>query len=156
MKRDLYEGGIRVPMIAWWPGRVEAGSGSDHISAFWDVMPTFCELAEVETPKAVDGISFLPTVLGEKQEAHPYLYWEFASRGAKQAVRKGKWKAVRLNLLKNADSPMELYDLSKDIGETKDVSGAHPEIVAEIEAIMEREHVVNEAFPIFASEKSKK
>ncbi len=153
VKRDLYEGGIRVPMIAWWPGRIEAGTESDHISAFWDVMPTICDLAEVERPKAVDGISFLPALLGKEQEAHDALYWEFSEKGGKQAVRKGKWKAVRLNLLKDAEAPIELYDLEKDIGETEDVAGAHPEIVAEMKAIMEREHEVNPDFPIFAAEK---
>ncbi len=145
VKRDLYEGGIRVPMIAWWPGRVAAGSRSDHVSAFWDVLPTVCELAGVAAPEASDGISFLPELCGGKQAEHPHLYWEFTERGGKQAVR--------LDVMKNLESPMELYDLEKDLGETTDVSGAHPEIVAEIDAIMEREHEVNPDFPLFAREK---
>ncbi len=156
VKRDLYEGGIRVPTIAWWPGTIEAGAENDHISAFWDVMPTFCALAEISPPQGIDGMSFLPSLLGKKQAQHPYLYWEFASKGGKQAVRKGKWKAVRLNLLKNADARLELYDLENDLGETRDVAGQHPELVSEIAQIMAREHEVHPDFPLFASEREKK
>jgi len=128
-KRDLYEGGIRVPMIAWWPGRVEPGSVSDHPSAFWDFLPTACELAGVDPPQGIDGISYLPELLGKAQKKHEHLYWQY--RG-KEAVRKGRWKAVRLGPRK----PIELYDLDADLGEQKDVAGEHPEIVAELERTM--------------------
>jgi len=128
-KRDLYEGGIRVPMIAWWPGRVEPASVSDHPSAFWDFLPTACELAGVYPPQDIDGISYLPELLGKAQKKHEHLYWQY--RG-KEAVRKGRWKAVRLE----PDKPVELYDLDADLGEQKDVAGEHPEIVAELERTM--------------------
>ncbi len=126
-KRDLYEGGIRVPMIARWPGKVEAGSESDYIGAFWDVMPTLSRLAGAKAPDDIDGISFLPTLLGrDRQRKHKYLYWEFFNR---QAIRMGKWKAVRLK----PDADLELYDLSEDIGETNNVAAEHPRVVKRIE-----------------------
>ena len=128
-KRDLYEGGIRVPLIAWWPGTVQAGTVSSHQCAFWDFLPTACELAGARPPRDTDGISFVPTLHGQKQRAHEYLYWKYQ---AKTAVRQGKWKAVRLK----DNGPTELYDLDADIGETKDVAAEHPEIVARMEAIM--------------------
>ena len=131
IKRDLYEGGIRVPTIAWWPGRIEAGSTTDRPFAFWDFMPTACELAGVEPPAGIDGVSYLPTLLGrtDQQKPHDPLYWEF--RG-KQAVRKGKWKAVR----PGSDKPVELYDLEQDIGEQNDVADQHSDVMAEMERIM--------------------
>lgn len=137
-KRDLYEGGIRVPMIARWPGKIAAGSETNHVSAFWDVLPTLAELAGVETSSEIDGVSFLPTLLGEgsKQKQHDYLYWEFHEQGGKQAVRLGNWKGIRLNVKKNPDAPVALYDLDADIGETTDLASAHPDIVRKIEAIM--------------------
>ena len=98
-KRDLYEGGIRVPFIAKWPGKIEAGVVSDHLSYFPDMMPTFTELAGVKAPPGIDGISMVPALMGrEGQKNHDHLYWEFHAQGGKQAVRKGKWKAVRLNV----------------------------------------------------------
>jgi arylsulfatase A-like enzyme len=134
-KRDLYEGGIRVPMLARWPGKIKAGSVTSHISAFWDFLPTCCELAGIETPQDIDGISILPTLLGEpqKQKKHEFLYWEFHEQGKKQAVRTGDWKGVRLNIAKNppavllrkneaAGVPIELYNLKDDIGEQKNVA----------------------------------
>ena len=134
IKRDLYEGGIREPTIAWWPGKIEAGSTSDLISAFWDFMPTACDIAGLETPEGIDGISMAPTLFGapEKQSARDVLYWEFA---AKRAVRMGKWKAVRLS----PEAKTELYDLSKDIGEEKDLAAKYPEIVARAEGYFESE-----------------
>jgi arylsulfatase A-like enzyme len=123
-KRDLYEGGIRVPMIARWPGKIKTGSVSNHISAFWDFLPTCCELIGVEPPKDIDGISILPTLLGRagKQKKHEFLYWEFHEQGKKQAVRVGDWKGVRLNVAKNPDGLIELYNLKADIGEQKDLA----------------------------------
>jgi arylsulfatase A len=150
-KRDLYEGGIRVPMIAKWPGQIRAGSTSDHISAFWDVLPTACELAGVAVPAGMDGISFLPALQGkEEQRQHEYLYWEFHEQGKKQAVRKGDWKAVRTGLAKNPNAPVELYNLAEDQGEERNVADQHPERVREMEAIMQKEHVADPAWPFFA------
>ena len=130
-KRDLYEGGIRVPMIARWPGKIKPGTVSHHISAFWDFLPTFAELAGVEYPPSVDGISILPTLLGKpaKQKQHEFLYWEFHERGSKQAVRMGDWKAIRFN----TDGKLELYNLKEDIGEEHNVADKHPDIVVKIE-----------------------
>ena len=129
-KRDLYEGGIRVPMIAWWPGQIEPGSVSDHISAFWDFLPTACELAGVAPPDGIDGISFLPELLGKEQARHEYLYWQY--RG-KEAVRKGPWKAVR----SGPEKPIELYRLDTDLGEQHDVAKEHPGVVDEMEKRMQ-------------------
>ena len=130
IKRDLYEGGIRVPMIARWPGRIEAGSVSHHISAFWDVLPTVADIAGGGTPENIDGISFLPALYGREQEGHEFLYWEFhEGKASKQAVRMGKWKAVRLR----PSESLELYDLSEDIGETNTIASSHPDIIGRIE-----------------------
>ncbi len=149
LKRDLYEGGIRVPMIAWWPQTVHAGKVTDLPSAGWDILPTFCDLAGVDPPSDVDGISLVPTLLGQadKQQQHDYLYWEFHEQGRKQAVRMGHWKGVRLNLAKNPDAPVELYDLGTDLSETTDVSEEHPEIVAQMRKIMDEAHVESQLFP---------
>lgn len=138
-KRDLYEGGIRVPMIAWWPGRIKAGSVSSHISAFWDFLPTACELAQVKPPDGIDGISLVPALLGQpqKQEKHDFLYWEFHERGKKQAVRMGDFKAVRLNVYKRPIAQLELYNLRNDIGEKNNIARKHPEVIARIEAYLE-------------------
>lgn len=138
IKRDLHEGGIRVPLIARWPGRVAAGSGSDHVSAFWDLLPTCCELAGVPTPKGTDGISFLPTLLGQpqRQREHSYLYWEFHEQGKKQALRMGHWKGVRLNVAKDPQGPIELYNLAEDPGEQNNVASRNPEVVARIVTIL--------------------
>lgn len=121
-KRDLYEGGIRAPFIVSWPGVVEERTRSDHVSAFWDIMPTFCDIIGVDVPENTDGISFLPTMLGndEAQQKHDYLYWEFHEKGGRQAVRMGPWKAVKYNVFKG-NKPIELYDLRIDIGEENDV-----------------------------------
>jgi len=150
IKRDLYEGGIRVPFIAWWPGTVEEGSESNHIGAFEDIMATFAELAREEIPPAIDGISIVPTLTDTgNQKKHEYLYWEFPARGGKQAVRMGKWKAVRLGVTENPDAPMELYNLEKDLGETTDVADQHPEIVDKMMNIIDQAHVASEDFPLY-------
>lgn len=152
-KSSLYEGGIRVPMIARWPGKIEASTTSEHLSAFWDVMPTMAEVAGVKPPQETDGISFLATLLGKPgtQQKHDFLYWEFAGHGGLQAVRMGDWKAVRQDLL-NEDSSQplktELYNLSSDIGETTDVASQYPGVVRQMEAIMESEHTPSELFPM--------
>lgn len=136
-KGTVYEGGIRTPLIAVWPGHIQAGSESDHISAFWDVMPTLCELTGVDAPQATDGISFLPTLLGkEDQNVHDYLYWEFPSYGGQQAVRLGTWKGMRRNILSEGDIDIQLYNLETDLQEQNNVAAQHPEVVEQIREIM--------------------
>ncbi len=136
-KRDLYEGGIRVPMIANWPGTITEGSTTDHISAFWDVFPTLAEISDQSTPENIDGLSFLPTLLGEEGQAnHEYLYWEFHEKKGRQAVRKGKWKGVRYDVSISPDSPIELYDLSADPGESRNLAQQHPELAVELSDLM--------------------
>ena len=122
-KRALYEGGIRVPTIAWWPGTIEAGTTSDHVAYFGDLMATAADLTDVDPPEDIDSISFLPTLKGDAvaQQKHEYLYWEFYERGSRQAVRFGKWKAIRQPM---HTGEVELYDLSKDIGEKSDLAAA--------------------------------
>ncbi len=134
IKRDLYEGGIRVPTLAWWPGRIQPGRTSDHIAAFWDFLPTACEVAGATAPEGIDGISYLPELLGKPQPKHDYLYWKFGERGGKEAVRAGRWKAVWQNTRKKPDAPCELYDLQTDLGETTNVADAHPDVVKRLTA----------------------
>jgi len=152
LKGSLYEGGIRVPFIVRWTGKIKAGTTSDHVCAFWDVLPTVAELAGAKDPKNVDGLSFAPTLLGKgEQKSHDYLYWEFPAYGGQQAVRMGDWKAVRQNMMqpKNADPlRIELYNLKTDIGEKNDVAAEHPEIVAKAREIMRRAHVPSRLFPL--------
>ncbi|SFZ89476.1 Arylsulfatase A [Flaviramulus basaltis] len=152
-KRDLYEGGIRVPMIASWPGKIDPNTTSDHISAFWDVFPTFCNIIGADLPNNIDGISFLPTLLRDTrtQKKHEYLYWEFHEKGGRQAVRKGNWKAVKYNVLADPNAPLELYDLSKDVGEQYDVSTEHMDIVKEMESIFKTARTNSDVFT-FAQE----
>lgn len=153
-KRDLYEGGVRTPMIAWWPGKVKAGSQTDHISAFWDLLPTFAEVSGSKVPDNIDGISFLPELLGDKdQKQHEYLYWEFHEQGGKQAVRQGKWKAVKLQVFGSDQPTIELYDLSVDIGEENNIASHNPEKVAELEALMNVSHTTNPVFGLLPSER---
>jgi len=152
-KRDLYEGGVRVPMIAYWPGTIKPGLVSAHISAFWDVMPTVAEIAGIPAPIKTDGISFLPTLLGKKQNKHDNLYWEFNEQGGKQAVVKGNWKLVKLDLFKPAKTRIELYNLEIDPSEQNDISKDHPEVVAELSAILVSEHTDDPNFPINKVEK---
>ncbi|MDP6442599.1 MAG: arylsulfatase [Pirellulaceae bacterium] len=128
-KRDLYEGGIRVPTIAWWPGVTPAGATCDEPLAFWDFVPTACDLAGADPPAETDGISFVSTLRGQVQTSHEFLYWRY---GKKTAIRAGKWKAVRIK----DDGAWRLFDLSEDIGETDDVADAHPQIAKE----MQRRH----------------
>jgi len=138
IKRDLYEGGIRVPTLARWPGKIKPGSATDHISGFWDFLPTCANLAGFKPPKDIDGISMVPALLGkpQKQKKHEFLYWEFHEQGKKQAVRMGDWKGVRLNVAKKPVGPIELYNLKTDIGEKNNIADKHPDIVAKIEGYM--------------------
>ncbi len=148
VKRDLYEGGIRVPMIIKWPGKIKEGAKTDLVSAFWDVFPTFSEIAGIAVPANLDGISFLPTLLNkpEAQKQHEYLYWEFHEKGGRQAVRKGKWKAVKYNVLKQPNAPIELYDLSQDVGEKNNIASKHPEIVKDMERILKEARTPSKIF----------
>lgn len=151
LKGSLYEGGIRVPLIVRWPGKVKPGSVSDHPAAFYDLMPTFAQIAGVKTPEGIDGISLVPELLGQDQPEHDYLYWEFRAYGGQQAVRMGDWKAIRQNMMRprqpNAGK-LELYNLKDDPSESKDVAGEHPEIVAKAEAAMKEAHTPSKLFPI--------
>jgi len=137
-KRDLYEGGIRVPMIASWPSRIKKGTVTNHISAFWDVLPTLAEIGGATYPvDNIDGISFFPELIGdENQEKHEYLYWEFHEQRGKIAVRMGDWKGVRNNVFTEDYSGMELYNLFNDLQEQNNVAHEHPGIVGQIEFIM--------------------
>mgnify|MGYP003615247976 CR=1 FL=1 len=147
-KRDLYEGGIRTPFIANWPGTISPGSKSKHIGAFWDLLPTFAELAGIKTSDDIDGISIVPTLLRKSnQKQHEFLYWEFHENGGRQAVRFGNWKGVKYTAAEKQDSPIQLYNLLNDRGEKNDLSGQHPDIVKKIDEIMKREHVENADFP---------
>jgi len=145
VKRDLYEGGIRVPFLVSWPGTIEAGRTSDHISAFWDVLPTLADLCGFHI-KETDGLSFLPELLGKEQEAHELLYWEFHEQGGKQALLKDEWKAVRLQVGKDPKGPLELYRLENDPLEENNVASAYPELVKEFSILMEKERRASESF----------
>ena len=151
-KRDLYDGGIRVPLIARWPGKIPPGRTSDHVSGHQDVMATLAELAGAEShlPKH-DGVSLVPTLLGkpDQQKKHEYLYWEFYEQKGARAVRMGNWKAVRKPL---AGGKTELYHIKKDPGEESNLATQHPDLVAKAEAIMKRAHVPNEHFKLPESE----
>ena len=143
LKTMVYEGGIRVPMVARWPGRIPAGSLSGHASAFEDYMPTFAEMAGIARPANLDGVSMLPALEGRAAAQRPrdYLYWEFQGR---QVVRIGTWKGIR----NAATGAFELYDLDKDIGEKSDVAASHPEIVARMEQAMRAAHTDSPLFPL--------
>lgn len=141
IKRDLYEGGIRVPLIARLPGRIRASSISDHACAFWDMLPSLAELAGGWVPAGTDGISIVPTLIAGEQPVHDYLYWEF--RG-KQAARKGDWKAVR----QLPEQPIELYNLAEDLAETRDLSADHPDMAEEFSRIFSTARVESDLFPL--------
>jgi arylsulfatase A len=147
MKRDLYEGGIRVPMIARWPGRVPAARVSDHVWSHWDVLPTLAELAGAEAPDGIDGVSVVRALRGEAQPTHEFLYWEFHERGFDQAVRHGDWKAVR----RGAGTPLELYHLPSDVGEQRNVAAGHPDVVERIERYLLTARTESDIWPVKTS-----
>ena len=138
LKGSLYEGGIRVPMIIRWPGKIKAGAVSDHLAAHYDVLATLADVVGVSAPHDIDGISFIPTLLSQpgKQKKHDYLFWDFAGYGGQLAVRMDKWKGIKRNLRKNPDALLELYDLENDISEKDNVAEEYPGIAANIERIM--------------------
>ena len=154
IKRDLYEGGIREPFVAVFPGVIRPGTNSDRPFAFWDLFPTFEQVAGIPATKNIDGYSILPVLEGhpEKAKQHDYFYWEFHENGGRQAVRWGKWKGIRLNVNTIADPHIELYDLEKDPRETTDIAAQQPGIVRHIKEIMNQAHQSNKDWPLLASE----
>lgn len=139
-KRDLYEGGIRVPFIATWPGQIKPGTSTSHTSAFWDFMPTVCDLAGIEVPAGTDGISYLPSLLGQSQEKHDHLYFEFHEQGGKQAVIRDDWKLIRLEIKNPEKTRLELYNLKNDLSEQNNLADVMPEKVAELFPLFEKNH----------------
>ena len=153
-KRDLTEGGIRVPLIARWPGRIPAGVSCSEVIAFWDMMPTFAELAGTATPPGIDGISFVETLAGGRiAKPHEYLYWDYGHCRDRydQAVRIGKWKGIRLG----QGSHIELYDLETDIGEKNNIAAGHPDMVKKMEAIMKEAVRPDDRYPVGSVYKGK-
>ena len=144
IKRDLYEGGIRVPMIASWPGTIPAGRVSAHPWAHWDLFPTLAEIAGAKTPAGLDGISMARALRGESQPTHDAFYWEFHERGFQQAARLGRWKGVRLA----KDAPLELYDLDADPNEMTNVASAHADVVKKIDDYMKRARTDSPLWPV--------
>lgn len=147
-KRALYEGGMRVPFLAWWPGTITPGSISHILAAGWDIMPTCVELLgddENWRTEAMDGLSILPTLTGNgTQEEHDFLYWEFHEENGRQAVRAGDWKLIRQNV---KNSPyLELYNIANDPAETTNIMSQYPAKVTELQTIMDREHVHSSLF----------
>lgn len=146
-KRDLTEGGIRVPFIVRWPGKVPAGTTNNEIITFQDMLPTFAALAGAKTPEKCDGISILPSLTGKKQkDQHPFLYWDYGHCRERydQAVRMGKWKGIKLGV----DSNIQLYDLQNDIAELNDIAGDYPDIVEQISKIMDTSVVADERYEV--------
>lgn len=152
-KSDVYEGGIRAPMIARWPGKIRPGSRGEQVWAFWDFLPTAAEIAGVTAPGGLDGISIAPTLMGKKQtQQHEFLYWEGYKSGFQQGARMGNWKGVR-----NApDGPLELYNLADDIGESRDLATARPDMAAKLEAYLRASHTDAYDYPTTPRKKKKK
>ena len=160
LKGSVYEGGIRVPMIAHWPGQIAAGSTTDHRSAFWDVFPTLCELAEIEpgtgSPTSeIQGISFLPTLRGQPQSRHKHLLWEFHGYGGIQAVILApegprEWKGIRRRCKKEPEGPIALFDLASDPTESTDLAAEFPEVVAKIDRILREDRIPSPVYPQWA------
>jgi arylsulfatase A-like enzyme len=150
IKRSLYEGGIRVPMLVRWPGRLPPGSESSHVGAFWDVLPTLAELSDTakHVPPGLDGISFVPTLLGhsDQQRQHDDLFWAFYEGGGARALRRGKWKAVQQPIR----TPIRLYDLDQDLDEQHDIAAEHAEVVADMQRRMDAAYAPSElwSFPM--------
>ncbi len=150
-KRDLYEGGIRAPLVARWKGTIAAGTVSDTVCAFWDFLPTAAELAGLPVPAGIDGISLAPALFGKTRRAHDHLYWDYGHGRARysQAVRQGKWKAVR----NGSAGPLELYDLASDPGESKNMAAAHPEQARRMAELMRTAMTPSPDYPILDRKK---
>ncbi len=151
IKRDLYEGGIRVPLLAKWPGHVPAGAASAAPWTFWDVLPTLAEVAGAAAPPGIDGVSMVPGLVARgaadrKRAPHPPLYWEFHERGFDQAVRMGDWKYLRMQ--RPAGTRVELYNLREDLGETRDVAREQPEVIARMEAFLKTARTDSPYWPV--------
>ncbi len=147
-KGSIYEGGIRVPMVARWKGRTKPGTESDVIAAFWDLLPTFCEAIDADVPAEANGISLLPALVGEgKLKNRDHLIWEFAGYGGQQAIRMGKWKGVVRNTSRG-NTNIELYNLDDDIGETKNIASEHPEIVNTMREWLRTDRTESELYPL--------
>ena len=144
IKRDLYDGGVRVPMIARWSGKIKPGQVNHQPFALWDFLPTATEIAGIAAPEGIDGISMLPAMLGKSSKSHKLLYWEFHERGFEQAIRMGKWKAVRHGL----NQPIELYDLETDISEQCNLAVKYPDVVQKIKEILQTVRFDSKEFPI--------
>jgi arylsulfatase A len=133
-------------MIAVWDGKIAAGTETDHPSAFWDVFPTVAEMTGISTPENLDGISFLPTLLGKEQAQHDFLYWEFHEKGGRKALRKGDWKLVNYDVFDPAKTTVELYNIASDPGEQNNVATQHPEVVKELSELMAGARTPSEVF----------
>ena len=151
IKRDLYEGGIRIPMLARWPGRIKPGTVSDQVWAFWDFLPTMAELAGQAKPTDIDGISILPALLDQKPVPHPPLYWEFHERGFSQALRTDDWKVVK----RGQNLPTELYDLKTDLAEQHDVAATHTELAEKLTGLLKDSRTDSPLWPIKQPAKDK-
>ena len=147
IKRALYEGGIRVPMIVHWPGHIEPGSVSNHVSYHGDLTATVAELTSANYVQGIDSVSMLPTILGadDQQAEHDHLYWEFYESGFKQAVRRGDWKAIRR--FRNDEMTAELYNLADDLSEERDLAARKPDVLAEMVTVMEQSRVPSPLWP---------
>ena len=145
-KRDLYEGGVRVPLVARWKGKIAEGSTSDHVCAFWDFLPTAAEIAGLPPVGRTDGISFLPALLGREQTAHEYLYFDYGHvrKEFRQSVRWGRWKGVR----NGVGTPLEIYDLQADPAERNDVASVNPDVAARIEELIAEAYEPTEEYPV--------
>lgn len=154
-KRDLYEGGIRVPLLAWWPGTIPANAVTPQIAASWDLLPTIAAVADIPAPAGLDGVSLLPVLEGKSASlARSFLYWEIIERGGKQAVRQDNWKAVRLNVSSDDNAPVELYDLAADPNETTNLASRRPDVVQKMNELMKAAHTPSTLFPILATERA--
>lgn len=156
-KRDLYEGGIRVPFIARWPNGIPAGRMTDHASAFWDFLPTACELANIQVPSGIDGNSYAATLTGKgDQRPHSPLYWEFHELGGRRAMRIGDWKIVQYDMSAEKPGDFQLYHLATDLSEQTDLARENPERVSEMVALMNQSRTLNGRFPLPALDQSGK
>ena len=138
LKRDLYDGGIREPFVIQWKGKIQPGSVTEHVAAFWDILPTFAELTGAKTPDNLDGISLVPTLLGDpdSQKSHEYLYWEFHEMGGKRAIRFGDFKAVQNDMNKKPRGKIEIYNIVKDPKELNNLADERPDLVQKARKIL--------------------